>query len=71
MRKFNLDRDTFAPELESYSVWVDGHPETMKTKLPGRTAALRTITMLRHNYPALFEGKTPIIRMKATSGVPF
>lgn len=71
MKRFSLDRDLFAPELETYSVWVEGYPETKKDRIPGRTAALRTITMLKHNYSDLFVDKTPTIRMKITPGVPF
>ena len=71
MKRYGIDYDAFAPELETYAVEIDGHPETRKENLPGREAALRTISLFRHKYPGLFKEKTPTMRMWITRGVPF
>ena len=64
MKRFNLDKDTFAPELENWLVWVDG--ESTNRRAGSRSGALRIVRELRKG------GVKGTIRMKAIGvGTPF
>ena len=64
MKKFSLEKDVFAPELENWLVWVDG--ESTNRRAGSRSGALRIVRELRKG------GVKGTIRMKACgSSIPF